>query len=263
MTLAYTTVGNGPTLVIGLHSWLADHQTFMPMAPYLDKSLYTFVFPDFRGYGKSRDQSGAYDIREIGRDVIELAETLARTRGTSRYHLLGHSMGGQAAQWIAGQPGASERLASVILLSSVPDVGFPLDEQGAAFFGAAATSAEVRAQCASAVTGGRLGAGFAEAMSRLSIESAPADTIAAYLKAWTTNDVSAEIAPYGGAVTVLFGDCDPVLTEQVTRDKVASRYGDCAVKPIPGSGHYPSMETPAYTAAIVCEALAASPTRTR
>ena len=120
-SIGFTTVGSGPVKVIAAHSWLVDHQTFAPMFPYLDGDAYTFVFPDYRGYGKSKAIAGEFTAREMGRDLVVVADAL----GWDRFHLVGHSMSGQAAQWIAGSaeygksdpvpdaavPGARQRLS--------------------------------------------------------------------------------------------------------------------------------------------------------
>ena len=247
MVLGYTRIGSGPTRVMATHTWLADHQTYAPMFPFIDPDRYMFVFPDFRGYGKSKAMQGEFTVREMGNDVLALADSL----GWQRFHLVGNSMGGQAAQWLAGQAKANARVESLTLLCSVPASGFPLDEPTAAFFGSAVDSEEVRGQCANAVTGGRLGAGFAKYVSRMSMETATHDAIRGYLRAWTQDDMAAEVGPYLGTVAAFVGECDPVLTEAVTREKVAPLFKNFTIKTIPGAGHYPAMEVPAYTAELI------------
>ncbi|MFG1396716.1 alpha/beta fold hydrolase [Roseixanthobacter pseudopolyaromaticivorans] len=245
--LGYTVVGNGPRKVMAAHSWLADHRTYAPMMPFLDGMSATFVFPDFRGYGRSRDREGAFSIREMGQDMLALADHL----GWDRFDVVGNSMGGQAAQWLAGGPLAAGRIDSLTLLCSVPAAGFPLDEPGAAFFGAAADSAEVRSQCATAVTGGRLGPTFASWMTSLSQESATREAIAGYLRAWTSEDVSQEIGDFAGRVRIFVGAFDPVLTERVASEKISPLFPHATIAVIAGAAHYPSLETPAYTAALL------------
>lgn len=246
--LGYTSIGQGPIRILAAHTWLCDHQTYGPMIPFIDTSRFTVVFPDFRGYGKSLDQKGEFTVREMGRDLLELAERL----GWSQYYLVGNSMGGQAAQWAASQKVASGKVTGLMLLCSVPAYGFPLDEQGAAFFGAAVESAEVRGQCAAAVTGGRLGAGFADYVSKLSLATATPDAIRRYLASWTQEDVSGEATGFKGPVHVFVGAHDPVLTEAVMREKVLPLFPQATLATIEGAGHYPAMETPARTAELIC-----------
>lgn len=250
--LGSTSIGHGPTRIIAAHTWLCDHQTYAPMMPFIDPERFTVVFPDFRGYGKSRDLQGEFSIREMGRDLLELADRL----DYSAYHLVGNSMGGQAAQWAVSQPQAKDRIQSLTLLCSVQAHGFPLDAQGAAFFGAAAESAEVRGQCASAVTSGRLGAGFARHVAALSMQTATKDAVRRYLAAWTQEDVSQEVGGFAGKVQVFVGQHDPVLTADVMKQKVLPLFPQASLATIDGAGHYPGIETPAYTAALISACVA-------
>jgi pimeloyl-ACP methyl ester carboxylesterase len=245
--IAYTTVGSGPTKVIAAHSWLADHRTFAPMFPYLDVDNYTFVFPDYRGYGKSMTITGEYTAREMGRDLVSVADDL----GWERFHLVGHSMSGQAAQWIAGSTEYGKRIESLVLICPVPARGFPLDEQGAAFFGGAADSLEVRGQCAAAVTGGRLGPAFSAFVARLSGECVTPEGIRKYLRAWTEEDVSSDLVPYAGAVRVYMGQFDPVLTVEVAKQAIVPHFPHAVIETIDGAAHYPPLETPAYVASLL------------
>lgn len=246
-TLGFTTAGSGPEKVIAAHTWLADHRTYAPMIPFLDGDRFTVVFPDFRGYGRSRDLAGEFSVREMGGDLLALADGL----GWERFHLVGNSMGGQAVQWLAGQPAASGRVSSVLLLCSVPAAGMPLDEPTAAVFRSAVDSPDVRGRLADTVTGGRLGSGFAAFMARLSAETATRDAIAGYLRAWTTDDVSAEIGRYTGPVRVFVGEHDPVLTEAVATQAILPLFPDATLGTLAGSGHYPPMEVPVRVAALI------------
>lgn len=246
-TIGYREIGNGPTKVIVGHSWLADHQTFAPMFPYLDGNTYTFVFPDYRGYGKSLSHTGEFDAREMALDLIAVADSL----GWDRFHLIGHSMSGQTAQWIAGSVEFGKRVESLTLICPVPAGGFPLDEGGAAFFGAAASSAEVRGQCASAVTGGRLGSVFSTFMSELSIASSTPEAISKYLRVWTDVDLSGDLVPYTGDVRIYIGQFDPVLTVDVAKEAILPHFPQATIETIEGAAHYPPLETPAYVANLL------------
>ncbi|NTE84563.1 alpha/beta hydrolase [Agrobacterium tumefaciens] len=245
--LNFTVIGSGPNKVIAAHSWLADHRTYQPSFPYLDTDTYTFVFPDFRGYGRSAGIGGEYSNREMGRDLVAVADHLE----WSDFHLVGHSMGGQAAHWLSGQPRIQERIRSLLLVCAVPARGFPLDEQGAAFFGAAAGSTEVRGKISSAVTGGRLGPGFENYMARLSEEGVSGEALSAYLAAWTQEDLSQEVSRYDGPVRIYVGQFDPVLTAELWQQIIPAAFPQASLDTIPGAAHYPAQETPAYFANLL------------
>ena len=93
----HKTIGTGPTKAIVIHGWFWDHRVFTPIFDCIDTDRYTFAFPDIRGYGNSRNAGGDYTIGEVAADAIALADQL----GWHEFHVVGHSMGGKAAQKVA------------------------------------------------------------------------------------------------------------------------------------------------------------------
>ncbi len=62
---------------------------------------------DARGHGASDAPSGPYSLDRLGRDVVELLDAL----GLQRVHMLGLSLGGIVAQWLAiHEPARIDRL---------------------------------------------------------------------------------------------------------------------------------------------------------
>ncbi|MGI5142736.1 alpha/beta fold hydrolase [Streptomyces sp. CA-106110] len=249
MTLGYSTVGSGATKVIWAHSWLAGHEGYGCMIPFLDTEQFTWAFPDFRGYGRSKELAGDFSVSEMGRDLIDLTDTL----GWDEFHLVGHSMGGQAAQWVSGQPEVRDRLSSLVLLCAVPSRAFPLDADGSRFFGAAIDDLDARAAVISAVTGGRLGTGFVRHVNELSRKTADPAAMRAYLRTWTQDDVSEQVKGYERPVLVLTGQHDSVLTAAVAEEQIVPQYTDVRSLVLDGAAHLPPMETPARTLALIAE----------
>lgn len=249
MTLGYNIAGSGPTKVLWAHSWLAYHEAYDCMLPFLDTERFTWVFPDFRGYGRSRELTGDFSIPEMGRDLIHVADNL----GWDEFHLVGHSMGGQAAQWVSGQPAARERLSSLALLCAVPSRAFPLDADGSKLFEAATDSLDARATVISAVTGGRLGTGFVRYVNELSRKTVDPATMRAYLRTWTQDDVSGEVQGYEGPVLVLTGQYDAVLTTAAAEEQIVPQYTDVRSLVLDGAAHLAPMETPARTVAVIAD----------
>ena len=93
----HKTIGNGPAKVMMIHGWFWDHRVYTPILEALDADRYTYAFFDIHGYGNSRDISGPYSIGGVAADAIALADQL----GWKEFHVVGHSMGGKAAQKIA------------------------------------------------------------------------------------------------------------------------------------------------------------------
>lgn len=72
---------------------------------------------DLRGHGGSDAPAGAYSLDRLGRDVIELLDAL----GIERAHVLGLSLGGFVAQWLAIH--APERVLRLVLANTAAYLG--------------------------------------------------------------------------------------------------------------------------------------------
>src|SRR5882757_7127494 len=124
----HKTIGNGPVKVVVIHGWFWDHRVFTPTFDCIDADRYTSAFIDIRGYGNSRNVAGGYTIDEVAADAIALADQL----GWQTFHVVGHSMGGKAAQKVAMDAGA--RVKSVVGVTPVPAIALPFDDNVFGFF---------------------------------------------------------------------------------------------------------------------------------
>ena len=52
-------VGQGPVRVIALHGWFGSSGAWDGFASVVDKRSFTYVFPDYRGYGARKHESAA------------------------------------------------------------------------------------------------------------------------------------------------------------------------------------------------------------
>src|ERR1700741_1423879 len=99
MAGSYVQVGSGDHRVIALHGWFGSSLGWGHLTDYLNTAQFTYVFPDFRGYGSRRDEPGEFTMAEAATDTIELANRL----GWERFSLVGHSMSGVAVQHVLHQ----------------------------------------------------------------------------------------------------------------------------------------------------------------
>jgi pimeloyl-ACP methyl ester carboxylesterase len=106
--LYYEEAGEGEPLlmVMGLGT---DHFGWMLQVPELSKHHRVITF-DNRDVGQSKQAEGPYEIADMARDALALADHL----GLDSFHLLGMSMGGAIAQEMALQ--AQERLRTLTLV---------------------------------------------------------------------------------------------------------------------------------------------------
>jgi pimeloyl-ACP methyl ester carboxylesterase len=110
--LHYVTAGqpDKPALLM-IHGYTSSHQVWRTTIPLLRDSWYCVAI-DLLGHGHSPiDPQGDHSIAAQGRRVLALADHL----GLERFSLIGHSMGGQTALWIAAvlAPARVERVVDV------------------------------------------------------------------------------------------------------------------------------------------------------
>lgn len=108
---------DAPVLVLSnslgtdLHMWDAQIASF-------SKSFRVLRY-DTRGHGQSVISHGPYSIEQLGRDVLDLLDTLK----IQRAHFCGLSMGGLIGQWLGIH--ASERLLKLVLCNTAAKIGGP------------------------------------------------------------------------------------------------------------------------------------------
>ena len=110
--------GARPLMLV--HGFTGAKEDFADHLDALAASGWHVVAPDLRGHGASDRPPGgeSYGLRRFAADLVHLAGAL----GWARFTLLGHSMGGMAAQHLAID--APDRLEGLVLMGtshSVPD----------------------------------------------------------------------------------------------------------------------------------------------
>jgi pimeloyl-ACP methyl ester carboxylesterase len=182
----HTTIGSGPTKVMVIHGWFWDHRVFAPTFDCLDADGFTYAFIDIRGYGNSRNLSGKYSIGEVAADAIALADQL----GWRDFHVVGHSMGGKAAQKVAMDAGA--RIRSVVAVTPVPASALPFDDAVFGFFTAACEQDEVALALMGDSVGNRVSKRWLELMLRRARDTAMLEAFKNYMRSFIKDDFSAD-----------------------------------------------------------------------
>ena len=111
VNLYYETHGQGAALMLisGTGATCDGWRAFQ--VPAFAQNYQVILF-DHRGVGQSDKPDEPYSTRGFAADAVGLLDTL----GIEKAHLMGHSMGGRVAQWIALD--YPERVRSLILSSS-------------------------------------------------------------------------------------------------------------------------------------------------
>lgn len=231
-------IGTGTHKVICLHGWFGHARAWGPMVQWLDTRKFTYAFMDYRGYGARKGSGGAYSIQQIAADALALADEL----GWHRFSLLGHSMGGMAIQHVLAD--APDRVVSLVGVTPVPASGVPFDEQGWAFFSAAATDPGTRRAIIDLTTGHRLSGVWLDAMVQQSLHGADEQAVADYLTAWAKTDFSQSIQGNEVPVLVVAGEHDPALGPEACKASWLQHYPNAHLHVMANAGHYPMDETP-------------------
>jgi pimeloyl-ACP methyl ester carboxylesterase len=248
----HKTIGSGPIKVVVIHGWFWDHRVFAPIFDCIDPGRYTFAFIDIRGYGNSRDVSGEYTIGEVAADTIALADRLGRRE----FHVIGHSMGGKAAQKIAMDAGA--RVRSIVAVTPVPASALPFDDAVFGIFAAACEQDEVALALMGDSVGNRVSKPWLESMLRRGRDTASPEAFKSYMRSFIKDDFAADAHKVEVPMLVLFGEFDNGISEDLVRSVYPRLYPHAEIEKIDNSGHYPMQETPIYFAARLQAFISAS-----
>jgi len=250
-TIPHTLYGDGPIKVIALHGWLSDQHAFDALIPLLDQRAFTFAIPDIRGYGKAMDVSGEFTMDEVARDVLDLADGL----GWPVFAVVGHSMGGKAAQRVLAL--APDRVSKLVGISPVPASGSRFDGPTTDLFHRAVAEAGVRRLILDAGTGSRYHDVWLDTMTAYSWTHSTPAAFAGYLASWSGGDFHAEVVGVDIPVKVIVGAHDPDLTADAMRATLLQWFPRAELEVFADAGHYAIDETPIALATAVQRFLAA------
>ncbi len=107
--------GHGEPTLIFLHFWGGSSATWNEVTDLLNDQFRCISY-DHRGWGKSDKPQTGYSIAELASDTLGLIKVLH----LDRYILVGHSMGGKVAQYIAAQKPIG--LKKLILVAPSPSL---------------------------------------------------------------------------------------------------------------------------------------------
>lgn len=245
MEIGHKLMGEGASRVLMLHGWLGDQRVFEPMIDSLNLESFTYAFMDYRGYGRSKELTGAYTLDEVAGDAFALAGKL----GWDWFYVVGHCMGGMVAQhMMADDP---DKVRAAVLITPVPASGMRFDEDTWALFNGAIEDPVNRAGIVDFSTGSRLSATWLEAMSARSVACSTREAFAAYLDAWMKTDFSARMPGVSQRVKVLVGEHDPAITPMLMEETILAWNQRAEMDILPNCGHYPMLETPVYLATVM------------
>ena len=111
--------GSGDPILV-VHGWMMSGAVWDSMFLSLDLQGRKFIVPDQRGTGASSRTGTDYSLAQHASDLIAVLDATE----TKSAIVLGHSMGGQLALYLAAH--YPERVRAVMALNPVPPAGLPL-----------------------------------------------------------------------------------------------------------------------------------------
>ena len=245
--LGHDLVGTGSTRVIVLNDWLCDTSTWDSARPYFDLARCTWAFADLRGYGRSRGQTGAFDVREGAADVTALADAL----GWAQFAIVGHSMSTLVAIELAQH--AADRITRVALLTPPPPGGFGGNPAMIAGSQALALGDDAaRAAFFATRSSQHLSPGWSAFKAKRWRETSDPAAAAAYVLMFGRDGVTDPRARIAAPVLAITGerDAEPMRAAGVTAalSPLCERLEVVALADV---GHYPMQEMPAFAVATL------------
>jgi pimeloyl-ACP methyl ester carboxylesterase len=231
--------------VMVLHGWFGDHSIWSPTYPLLDRDSFSYAFMDDRGYGSSRGLAGAHTMAEIAADAVALADRL----GWEQFAVVGHSMGGMAAQRLAID--APTRVTALVCVTPVPASGVKLPPEVAALFEAAVRDDAAARDVIEVSLGARLTPALSAHVLALQRRTARPDAFSDYLRAFTQGDFSSEAGALRAPLLVLVGEHDGGVSLEFAQTTFPVLYPQAVLLSLPNAGHYPMVETPAYLVTVI------------
>ena len=253
VSLQIAEAGEGGRPVLLVHGFTADKgEVADVLAPLAGRGWHA-VAPDLRGHGASDHPTAAdaYSFEILAADVVALGDTL----GWDRFALVGHSMGGGVAQFVALEH--PERLTGLVLASTfhgpVKGISMDLVELGrwvvreSGMTGLAEALAARRADDPDSVAAverlQEARPGYAD-LTRARLEKTSPDMWMALAPRFVDQpDRLERLARIGVPTAVIVGDLDSTMLDDSLR--IAAAIPGAELTVIPGAGHVPQLENPA------------------
>lgn len=244
--LGYWTLGSGTHRIVVLNDWMGDTTAWEPALRYLDLQRFTWSFVDLRGYGRSRDLAGPYNLEQACADIVELQDHL----GWGPVSLISHSMSCLVALRLAQQ---KQRVRQLVLVTPPPPGGFDADEEALesmraiAFGSDAARSVRLQQRW-----GNRLSVGWTRFKTDHWRATSAPDAVAAYSEMFGVQGIGSSQNPVNIPVLAITGEEDAEIMRAISvRELLTPICPNLHITSFLQCGHYPMQEMPPLFVATI------------
>jgi len=235
--------GSGEQNVLFAHGWISARRMWYEVADRLDPARYRLHLLDFRGCGDSDRPAGGHDMEGYASD---LRAALASIDGPVT--LVGHSMGGKIAQYVAAERPAN--LARLILVAPGTARAARVSERHRATAFAAMGSRERIAAFQRAAMVRELAPAVAERILEDALIAQPEHWTGWY-DAGRAAAFPERLAAIDVPTLAIAGDADPVTSVAALHRDVARQIAGALVVVLRRCGHNVPVECPAEVAEAI------------
>jgi pimeloyl-ACP methyl ester carboxylesterase len=240
------THGQLPALVF-VHGFLDGAAAWDDLIADLGPRAAGALCVDLPGMGERFGEGPPYSLERFADDVGRQVRALGRP-----VVLVGHSMGAQVAELVAGQQPSAVR--GLVLLTPVPLQGTQLPGVAMKRFHALGGQPEAQRELRSSLSV-NLDGNSLERLGRLGDRVRPA-SVGVFADLWNQGHaLGAQPSRYRGPVLVVRGAADAFITADLVEAAVTGRFEDPAVAVVGDAGHWPHVEQPQALACILAEFL--------
>lgn len=241
--LAVERRGSGTRDLLFAHGWISARRMWYEVAARLDLARYRLHLLDFRGCGDSDRPATGHDMEGYASD---LRAAIAAIGGP--FTLVGHSMGGKIAQYVAAErPAGLDRL--ILIAPGTARAARVSDRHRATAFAAIGSRERIAAFQRAAMV-----AEISPAVSERILEDAlvaQPEHWKGWYEAGRTAAFPERLAGIAVPTLVLAGDGDPVVPAPAVKRDVAGRIPGARMVVLRSCGHNVPVERPAEVAEAI------------
>jgi 3-oxoadipate enol-lactonase len=229
--------GSGKPALLFLHYWGGSARTWKQVTAELVPEFRCVAY-DQRGWGQSDAPREGYAIRDLAGDVRSLVEAL----GLQDYVLVGHSMGGKVAQYLASQRPAG--LRGLILVA--PAAPTPQNIPEAARFAQlhAYDNRENALQALAFLTASLPDASIQEQILADNFAAGSSEAKLAWPTSSAYEDISTEVGKISVPTLLVAGELDRQDPIEQHKQEVLPRIKEAKIIILPNCGHLIPIDQP-------------------
>ncbi|MEJ1962736.1 MAG: alpha/beta hydrolase [Gammaproteobacteria bacterium] len=229
--------GKGDLALVFLHYWGGSTRTWKHVIPPLAK-FYRTIAVDHRGWGDSDAPADGYTLADHANDTLGVIEAL----GLKRYVVIGHSMGGKVAQFLASRRPAG-LVGLVVMGSAFPGpLEFP-PEVLEAVVKAYDSRESVEATLDQMILGKPIDPADRELVIEDNLRGAR-QAVEAWPRKTGQEDIRDAVSAINVPTLAIYGEKDQVHSAEGAKTELIARIPGAVLQVLPGTGHLYPLESP-------------------